>query len=462
VPTLPVGEPTPAPTAAPPVDGPEVVHVDPAGDDAADGRTPTTALRTLDAVNALDLDPGDEVRLKGGATFSGGLLLEAEDAGTAAAPVVIGSYDGRAVLDAGTGSGIVVRNAGGVHVTGLTVVGSGQVGTDLRGDGVLFYTDLDGGVRLPAVAVTDVDVSGFGNVGVEVGAWNASWSGYASVRISDVVAHGNGDAGISTFGFFRPRSRQYSLTDVSVSNSTAHSNLGLAGKRTDSGSGISIGGVDGGSVRSSEAYGNGSRNDAPKGPAGILVWDSNRVVVADNDVHGNASTTVGGSGIAFVGGVTASTMTRNVSSGNGGTGYLVMQPAGFRPTAGNAVSRNVSTDDARTGGAGIELAGQGEGSGVQDTDVFLNAVSMSPVEGGTLRAAIRISDPVDTAEVHDNVVAARRGAALVDVVAGSDRLAFDRNSYTSGAGGFLVVWEGERFTSLAAWRAATGQERIPG
>jgi len=89
-------------------------------------------------------------------------------------------------------------------------------------------------------------------------------------------------------------------------------------------------------------------------------------------------------------------------------------------------------------------------------------VSMSPVEGGALRAAIRISDPVDTAEVHDNVVAARRGAALVDVVAGSDRLAFDRNSYTSGAGGFLVVWEGERFTSLAAWRAATGQERIPG
>jgi hypothetical protein len=84
------------------------------------------------------------------------------------------------------------------------------------------------------------------------------------------------DAGISTFGYFAPRSRQYSLTDVTVERSVAHSNLGIAGKGLDSGSGIQLGGVLRGVVRSSEAYGNGASNDAADGPGGIMVWDSPR------------------------------------------------------------------------------------------------------------------------------------------------------------------------------------------
>ncbi len=456
-------ETTPAPVettpAPPPVasNGPVVRYVDPAGDDAADGLSPATALRTLDAVNALDLQPGDEVRLKGGAVFRGGLLLGAEDAGTSAAPVVLGSYDGRATIEAGTGSGVVVVNAGGVRVEGLTLVGSGQVGTDVRGDGVLFYTDLDGGVRLPAVAVSDVEVSGFGNAGVQVGAWNASWSGFSAVSVRDVVAHDNGDAGISTFGFFKPRARSYSLTDVTVERSTAYGNRGIPGKGTDSGSGIQLGGVDRGTVRGSEAHDNGALNDAATSPAGIMVWESTRVTVSDNDVHDNRSGSVGGAGVAFAGGVSLSTMTGNVSSGNSGSGYLVSQPEGFRPTAGNTVVRNVSTDDGRRAGAGIELAGPAGGSGVVDTDVHLNTVTVSPV-AGSAPAAVRVSDPVDAAAVHDNVLVARRGAVLLDVVGGSEALVFSRNTYTTGAGGFLVVWDGQRYTSLASWRTATGQE----
>ena len=86
-----------------------------------------------------------------------------------------------------------------------------------------------------------------------------------------MTAHDNGDAGISTFGYFAPRSRQYSLTDVTVERSVAHGNLGIAGKGLDSGSGIQLGGVLRGAVRSSEAYGNGAHNDAPDGPAGVMV-----------------------------------------------------------------------------------------------------------------------------------------------------------------------------------------------
>ncbi len=451
----PTTPPTTAPTTPPaaPATG-TVRYVDPAGDDTADGRSPETALRTLDAVSALDLEPGDEVRLKAGAAFAGTLLLTAEDAGTAAAPVRIAGWQGRATIEAGTGPGVVVHDAGGVQVSGLTVVGSGQVGTSARDAGVLFFTALDGGVRLPAVGVSDVDVSGFGGAGVEVGAWNASWSGFSRVDITGVTAHGNGDAGISTFGYFAPRSRQYSLTDVTVERSVAHGNLGIAGKGLDSGSGIQLGGVLRGAVRSSEAYGNGANNDAPDGPAGVMVWESAEVTVSDNDSHDNRSTTRGGSGFAFAGGVQRSALTRNTSSGNDGPGFLVHQPAGFRPTEGNTVNRNVSTGDGVRGGAGLELSGPPAGTGVKDTDVYLNTV----VADGAARTAVRVTDPVDTAEVHDNVLVARGGAALVDAVGGSDLLRFERNTWISGVGGFLVLWDGVRYTSLADWRAATGQE----
>ena len=209
-----------------------------------------------------------------------------------------------------------------------------------------------------------------------------------------------------------------------------------------------------GAVRGSEAYGNGARNDAPDGPAGVMVWDSAEITVTDDDSHDNRSTTSGGAGFAFAGGVQRSALSRNTSSGNDGPGLLVHQPAGFRPSEGNTVNRNVSVGDGRRTGAGLELSGPATGTGVKDTDVFLNTV----VTDGAGRAAVRITDPVDTAEVHDDVLVARSGAALVDAVGGSDLLRFSRNTCTTGEAGFLVLWDGDRSTSVDAWRTATGQE----
>ena len=103
------------------------------------------------------------------------------------------------------------------------------------------------------------------------------------------------------------------------------------------------------------------------------------------------------------------------------------QPAGFRPTEGNTVNRNVSTGDGVRAGAGLEVSGPAAGTGVKDTDVFLNTVVGRTAPGR--RSAVRFTDPVDTAEVHDNPLVARGGAALVDAVGGSDLLRFERNTY---------------------------------
>ncbi|QYC42597.1 hypothetical protein Nocox_24970 [Nonomuraea coxensis DSM 45129] len=61
-----------------------------AGDDSAAGTSARAAWRTLDAVNAADLKPGDTVALKRGSSFTGPLRLTAK--GTAARPISVKSY----------------------------------------------------------------------------------------------------------------------------------------------------------------------------------------------------------------------------------------------------------------------------------------------------------------------------------------------------------------------------------
>jgi hypothetical protein len=78
-------------------------YVDAAGgNDSNSGTSTTSPWRTIARANALNLEPGDRLLFRGGQTLSGNLLLEPEDAGTAASPVNVGSYDtGRARISAG-------------------------------------------------------------------------------------------------------------------------------------------------------------------------------------------------------------------------------------------------------------------------------------------------------------------------------------------------------------------------
>src|SRR5215211_3200372 len=77
-------------------------YVSPNGADTSPGTSAELAWRTPARVKAVDLAPGDRVLLDGGATFPGGAELDAADAGTETAPVVVGSYGaGRATLRPG-------------------------------------------------------------------------------------------------------------------------------------------------------------------------------------------------------------------------------------------------------------------------------------------------------------------------------------------------------------------------
>ncbi len=106
-------------------------YVSASGDDAANGTSPATAIRSLGRASGLPLGPGDEVLLQRGATFSGKLAVWRS--GTAGSPITIGSY--------GAGDKPVVTGdcleVGGSYVTmtDLTVQGCTQNGIWTDGTG---------------------------------------------------------------------------------------------------------------------------------------------------------------------------------------------------------------------------------------------------------------------------------------------------------------------------------------
>lgn len=174
---------------APVANAQSAYYLSPRGSDAAGQGTQASPWASLSMINALDLEPGDQVLLEGGATFAGTLYFGPEDGGTATAPVVIGSYgEGRATIHAGDGTGLLFYNSGGFSVSDLILKGSG--GASHSDHGIVFYNDLGGDMRPAHARVDRVDVGGFNGYGLAV-IGGTTGSGYRDVRItnSDFFEH---------------------------------------------------------------------------------------------------------------------------------------------------------------------------------------------------------------------------------------------------------------------------------
>lgn len=438
------------------------------GDDGAAGTSRAAAWRTLDRVNAADLEPGDRVLLEGRATFPGTLVIGPEDAGTRSRPVTIRSFGGgRATIDAGTEGGILVHDAGGVQISGLNVVGAGRDSGN-RSDGIAFYSDVAvPGTRFARIRVRSVDVSGFGGAGLSLGGYATDGAGrpvktgFADVQIVRVDAHDNADAGILSYGSYGTDVTGWAHADVSIVACRSWANPGIPGKGGNSGNGIVLADVDGGRIRRSSAWDNGFRNDHPSGPVGIWAWDSNRVTISFNEAWGNRSGTKDGGGFDLDGGATNCALRSNTSHDDAGAGFLVYQFAGARPMHDNEVTDNVSVDDGRTNGGGLVVGG-----GAVRTTFARNMVEIAPRDAGAPTAdgpyGIHVvqdgATNVDTT-FDGNVIAVRDGVPLIVVPepARQTRLVFRGNVYDTGAGPVAIVWGGTTYASVEAWTAATGQ-----
>ena len=129
---------------------------------------------------------------------------------------------------------------------------------------------------------------------------------------------------------------------------------------------------------------------------------------------------------------------------------------------------NVSENDARKAFgdpsnpiiyAGLEIGGYV----LDNCDVYNNTVFMSPTADGHLPPAARDDGVGNGSGLHfrNNIFITTGGCPVAEGGTGNDVL-FQGNDYWSSGARFQIVWDGVTYTSLKAWRAATGQEMLGG
>jgi hypothetical protein len=427
------------------------------GSDTNPGTSAATAWRTIGKLNSIAFTSGDRILFEGGQTFQGNLVFEADDAGTAARPITITSYgSGRATLAAGTGTGIRIFNTAGFVVSNLTIVGSGP--TMNTGSGILLRTDRPDDAKLSSVRVDGVEVSGFGESGIEVRGDNGE-SGFRDVRITACEVHDNAKAGIATYG-----DRPYAHADIYIGHCRVHDNAGIPGRSRHTGSGIVLSSVDGAVIERSVAYQNGALNNANGGPIGIWAYDSTRITIQFNESYRNRTNSESdGGGFGLDGGVTNSVMQYNYSHDNDGAGYMLAQYYGAARFTDNTLRYNISQNDGRNNGYSAIDVYNG-GSTITNVEIYNNTVFVGPVASGRMPRAFRMSHATTNVHVRNNVFSTGASVPVVEIGDDADHtgLLLQGNAYWSGGGPLTIRWGRTTFRDLAAWREATGQERFMG
>ncbi|UHD14840.1 right-handed parallel beta-helix repeat-containing protein [Thiocapsa bogorovii] len=431
-----------------------------AGRDTNSGSSSQAPWRSLNKINDLILDPGDRVFLRGGDNFSGSLFFDAFDRGTAASPIRIGSYGtGRATILAGDGDGILAYNTAGFVISNLNLRGSGADVND--GAGIIFYTDLPGGVKLKGVTLNKIDASGFHHAGVEIGAWNGT-AGFTNVSIDRVRAYDNARNGINVWGYDAPGFKGYAHAKVYITGSFAYRNPGVSGVREPTGNGIVMSNVDGGRIARCVAHSNGERNTSSSGPIGIWAWRTNRITIQFSESYGNRTTSgaADGGGFDLDGGVTNSTLQYTYSHDNDGAGYLFAQYDSAPSFKNNVIRYNISENDGRRNRSGGIVVWSKAPLEISNSHIYNNTIYLSPSPTGNV-CGIRVASQTSSLSIRNNIISTTSGAPLLCVAGGQKGLAIQGNNYWSNGSPFKIYWGPTRYSSLSAFRV-TGQETLNG
>jgi hypothetical protein len=394
-------------------------YVSPSGNDANDGKSTARAFRTIAKVNALALQPGDTVAFEGGESFTGPLTISRS--GTSRQPIRITSFTSATGLDraeilAGNGDGMVIRDAEYVWVSKVKVVGSGTASN--RGHGIMLDRTIAGTSRLRCIYLDQVEVSGFYVTGVAFYAINTSPVGYDDIRLTNADIHDNGYAGVWMGGCGGGGPGVYCFNNVRVTHSRIHDNLGLDIPE-QTGNGIFLKDVNGGTIEHCLAYNNGSLNrNTGGGPVGIWAIFSNNVTIQFNESYNNHTKANDGGGFDLDGGVTNSVMQYNYSHGNDGAGFLIWDFHDAMHNQNNIVRYNISQNDGaspkRYGGihVGSQDAGQISSLEIYGNTVY-NSNGSNPIKFDGALQNVRIRNNILMTIPGTSVVRAVRGQAGV-------------------------------------------------
>jgi Right handed beta helix region len=412
------------------------------GSDSNPG-TQTAPWKTIAKVNASTFHAGDRILLQGGQTFQGPLILTAASGfGNATNSIGVEPYGSGVATISSTGNGIEVKDTQGYFFANLVIDG-GNHATN-TGSGIYLVNDRPGNVKIGPIKVDTVTVRNFGYDGISIYGLNGA-SGWNPVTIINSVIYGNRD-GIQSYALANGAHQNIFIDKVVV-----HDNPGRSGSGNPTGSGIVLGQVDGATIQRCVAHGNGASNTNAAGPVGIWCYDANNVVIQYCESYNNTGGAgEDGDGFDLDINTSNSTLQYNFSHGNTGAGYLI-GGGGSTTIGGNTIKYNVSQNDGiKNAFAGIEIYGNVYNDNIESNWLF---------SGAPAAAGIRISpgSHLTNLRVSKNTVFVTGSLPIVraDTTVGAT---FSGNDYWRLDGSFLLSWAGVQYSSLSAWKAATGQE----
>lgn len=433
-------------------------YVSPQGNDANSGRTSSQAWRTISKVNSR-IFKGDTILFQGGKTFYGSLYFNNADIGTQSKPIVVGSYGtGEALINSDTLYGLLLYNTAGFEIKNLVFSGIDRL-TNKRA-GIIVYLDRDS-TWLSYLKLSNVEVYGYQRAGISIGSW-AKWCGFKNVSITNSVVHDNGKAGIETYAM-----EPYIHRNIYVGYTKVYNNSGWAENTVGhTGSGIMLGNVDVALVEYCTSYNNGWLHQVLNsgGPIGIWAYQSDSVTFQYNESHHNKTgTTKDGGGFDFDGGCTNSIMQYNYSHDNAGAGYILAQYSGAPLMSNITIRYNISENDSRKGDQGVvHLWASSYSGGIKNVNIYNNTVFVKPSPNAVPRAFFIRSGPISGVKVRNNIFQTTGGVELVRVPYNTSGCTMQGNSYWSSGSTFKIRWGGTTYSSLSAWRTATGQEKVNG
>lgn len=456
-------------------------YVDPAGSDSNDGLSPGSAWQTLAKVNASTFNPGERVLFKGGSTFSGQLVLrEDQHYGALGNSVVFGSYGtGKATIQttANAQDGVDALNPHDVTIQDLIFIGTGSAVSTSRGVHAKSY--LGAGTRLPGVKVIGLEVSQFGIDGIlfdgnnYLDDPNAALSGFDAPLIEGCVVHdctGNaitnyGD-GIAVLGVWGMGLHGPNILNPVIRNCIVYNCTGKSGLVQHSGNGIIMAaGVDGGLIENCLAYNNG-QNGA--GSVGIWMADCINSTIQFCVTRGQRTTpgASDGGGFDIDGGCQNCVIQYCYAVGCDGPGYLLYQWGGgtteLLPLSGNTIRYCISENNSATDPTlyGEFMFGSDEARDAPNNRIYGNTFYNDRVGGSGLMVYSGTTQGFVGGGFFNNIIVATSGKLINSKGSAVPAASFlvQGNLYWTDGSLVSIKWGSTTYSSIAAWRAATGKE----
>ncbi|MEP7108111.1 MAG: right-handed parallel beta-helix repeat-containing protein [Ferruginibacter sp.] len=316
-------------------------YLDTSGNDSNKG-TKNSPWKTIQKINSILIKAGDSVMLKAGQAFTGTLRLDASCIGLSNKPVLFTSYGkGKAVINAGNASAILIEKTKFITVRKLKLAGTGRKDGN-TGDGIALADCSN-------IMLSELEIGGFRNSGVLV---NSS----SDIRITEVNAHDNGFAGISVSGKYPSKK---SCSNIYIGYCNAYNNPGSpAILDNHSGNGIVAGICNKLTIEYCTATNNGW--DMPRvgnGPVGIWCYEADSVIIQHCISYRNKTSAGGddGGGFDLDGGVTNSVVQYCLSYENQGSGFGIFQYVGASAWHNNTIRYNISENDGTVSPAGAGI-----------------------------------------------------------------------------------------------------------